>query len=256
MNQTGLLLAGVLLGSAMAASQALTITPARTEVLLAPGQSMKSRFEVLNETHRPVRVELTQKDWFVLPQNGGIASEQWLKLKGKKSFRLNPGERRQVPMKIRCPEGAQGDLVAMASFAYQGDEPSPIQPMISVSVYLTVAGTEKREGEIRQLLIAKKGDAWRLGAVVGSTGNVHLRPSGRIQLRDAQGRALLDASIKSGEPVYPGEERKFSTDLVTQSLAPGRYTASAEFESKDWKAALQRDVMVRPDGELEMDKPL
>src|SRR5437867_2555418 len=84
--------------------------------------------------------------------------------------------------KSACARGAEGDLVGMVSFRYPGDELSTVTPMISVSVYLTVAGTEHRAGQINEVVVRRYPAGLLIGADVKATGNVHLRPSGRVIL--------------------------------------------------------------------------
>src|SRR4051794_37683840 len=120
---------------------ALTVTPGRTQIRLSPGAGIKGTLTVTNETAQKVQVEISQKDWFVLPANEGKTITQWMKLKGPAYFWLKPGKTRTIDYKVTCPLDAQGELVGMVSFAYQPENPTMVTPMISVSVYVSAAGS-------------------------------------------------------------------------------------------------------------------
>ncbi len=161
---------------------ALSVAPARTEVSLSPGAATKAVITVTNTHAEPYDVELSEKPWFIYPDNKQIHVEDWLHLPGKKQFRLKPGKSRDVDITIFCPKDAVGELMGMVSFTYLGDTPSMITPMISTAVYLDVIGTERNAGEIVALAGGIRNSKFQVGAQVKATGNVRLHPTGTIDL--------------------------------------------------------------------------
>src|SRR5581483_9898155 len=86
----------------------LSISPARTDVRLARGEKIKHEFTVVNTHAEAYNVEVSAKSWYVLPENKNISVQDWIELKGKKNFRLKPGETRKVEVVIHCPQAAVG----------------------------------------------------------------------------------------------------------------------------------------------------
>src|SRR5882724_7982888 len=177
-----------LLAMAPPPARALSVAPARTEVSLAPGAVTHAVITVTNPHPEAYNVELSEKPWFIYPDNKQIQVEDWLHLPGSKSFRLKPGKSRDVKITISCPKDAVGELMGMVSFTYLGDTPSMITPMISTAVYLDVTGTEKFAGEIVALGAGTRNGKFQVGAQIKATGNVRLHPIGTIRLLDAKGQ--------------------------------------------------------------------
>src|SRR5437867_1197204 len=86
---TWILIGGLVTGP-LTSGWALTISPGRTDVRLAPGEETSAILTVFNEGMETVRVEVSQKDWFVLPANKEFGISDWMKIHGSKSFVLKP----------------------------------------------------------------------------------------------------------------------------------------------------------------------
>src|ERR1035441_10062575 len=96
---------------------ALSVSPTRTEVSLLPGAVTKAVITVTNIHTEPYDVELSEKPWFIYPENKQIQVGEWLHLPNPKEFRLKPGKSRDVKITISCPKEAVGELMGMVSFA-------------------------------------------------------------------------------------------------------------------------------------------
>jgi hypothetical protein len=220
----------ILLG-AMSASigkaVALQVSPPRIEFFLNPSQSASSSFTVTNDLPEPVRVHVSSKDWFVLPANKGITVGDWMTL-GQKQFDLDVGESRDVSFSVRAPSvpaPAQGSLVGMASFLQETQNGTGVSTIISASVYITLKGTEKKDFAVKNLGLRVKDGQFQAGVVVENKGNLHLRPQGRIELRDKRGAVVASVQFQEGRPVYPGQERNYVGAAPWPSPRPGIYKA-------------------------------
>jgi hypothetical protein len=120
---------------------------------------------------------------------------------------MTPGEKRQVQVRVVCPKDLKGETMGMVSFSYTGASTEMITPMISVSVYLRAEGTERNEGQIVDLGAGIRDRRILIAAQVKATGNVRLRPSGRIRLAKEDGEMIADYSISEGNPIFPGEKK-------------------------------------------------
>jgi hypothetical protein len=235
---------------------ALTITPGRTYVRLLPGEHANAVISAHNETTDRIQVELSKKDWFVLPDNKALTVKDWLELKGPTYFWLKPGERRDVTVKVKCPKKAVGELVGMVSFAYQGESVSMVTPMISVSVYTTAVGTERLSGFIKDLAVRRWQDRTQVAIGLISNGNIHLRPTGHVLITDSKGKTAANFTIKEGDPVYPGQERAYFGEDMSLKLAPGRYNATVSLTYKDLVLGASKELEVKADGSIQMAKSL
>jgi len=233
---------------------ALTVTPGRTEIRLSPGESHGAVLTVANEIKEELQVEVSKKDWFVLPENKDFKVDRWLQVRGPQKFTLKPGQSRTIPIKVTCPKGAQGELVGMVSFEYLTDNPGMITPMISVSTYLAIAGTEKVAGEIVELGVHRWREKLQAAVAIKSTGNVHLRPTGTLTLTDDKGKEVARFQVPVGEPAYPGQVRGYLGQGPDITLGSGHYTLNADLTYQDLHLTGSRGFSVASDGQIQMDK--
>ena len=233
---------------------ALSVAPARTEVRLAPGAVTHAVITVTNPHPDAYNVELSEKPWFIYPDNKQINVEDWLHLPGKQHFRLKSGKSRDVKITISCPKDAVGELMGMVSVTYQGDTPSMITPMISTAVYLDVIGTERNAGEIVALGAGTRNGKFQVGAQIKATGNVRLRPSGSVRLMNDQWQPMSVYTLVEGNPLFPGTLRDFPASGPDNPPATGHYTLSAEIHSGTLELKADQGIFVKPNGDVEMDR--
>jgi hypothetical protein len=233
---------------------ALSVAPARTEIRLAPGAVAQAVITVTNPHPEAYDVELSEKPWFIYPDNKQIRVEDWLHLPGKKHFRLKPGKSRDVNITITCPKDAVGELMGMVSFTYVGDQPSMITPMISTAVYLDVTGTERNAGEVVALGAGTRNGKFQVGAQIKATGNVRLRPAGTVRLMNDQWQPVFVYTLVEGNPIFPGQVRDYPASGPDNAPATGHYTLSAEIHSGPLELKADQGIFVKPNGDVEMDR--
>jgi hypothetical protein len=234
---------------------AISVSPPRTEVSLAPGAVAKAVMTVTNPHAEAYDVELSEKPWFIYPDNKQIHVEDWLILPGQKQFRLKPGKSREVAITIRCPKEAVGELMGMVSFTYQGLQPSMITPMISTAVYLEVKGTERNAGEIVAIGAGTRNSRFQVGAQIKDTGNVRLRPTGTILLTDDQGKTVASYTITETTPIFPGVAKDCLASGPDNPPPAGHYRLSANIQSGTFAVQAERGLLVKANGDVEMDAP-
>jgi hypothetical protein len=231
----------------------LSVAPPRTEVHLVPGTSFPVEVTATNDEKSEVQVDVSTKDWFLPEANKMWTVDRWLDLHGPASFKLKPGQTQKVELTMRCPKEMKGEVVGMVSFVYKSDPPSTVTPMISVSMYAIAKGSEIVGGVVKDLIVRKWRDQAVVSAVVRSTGNVHLRPSGRLMVSDAKGTELAAMPVAEGAPTYPGTENIYGGQVPAEvKLPPGTYMVAADLKYQDLKLQGSRKFTVMPDGSIQM----
>jgi len=236
-------------------ASALSVSPGRTDVRLAPGEKINTVLTVLNDNPEAMQVDASQKNWFLYAANKDTVASDWIKIHGKTHFLLKSGESRKVPVTIICPKEAQGILVGMASFIFRTAHPSTVTPMISVSIYLTPAGTEHLAGEISKLTARFWKHTLMVGAEVMATGNMHLRPSGSLLIFDDKGTQVAQYIVPQKDPVYPGQTRGFIGARQTNdaALPLGAYVLKAHLVSGDLQLDAQKKFQIFADEKIQME---
>jgi len=234
--------------------QALQVNPGRTELRLPPGTTTSINITATNDGPEALEIDVSPKDWFVLPENKGLTFDKWLHVQGETDFWLKPGEYRTMHIVVECPAKAEGELVGMVSFSYRTKQPSMVTPMISVSVYVEALGNTRAAGEITEMTA----DFWQgkivMGTALKATGNVHLRPTGRMSILDRKGRTLGEFPVPEGNPVYPGRLMGFTAAVPPSfKLPPGRYTLVAEMSYRDLVWSGRRGFTAAKDGKITME---
>jgi len=250
MNARSLSSTIVLINALAVSAWALTVTPGRTEIQIPPGGTMKAKITATNETADRIQVEVSKKDWFVLPENKGIGVGKWLSVKGPSFFWLKPGQSRSIPIKVTAPKQAEGELVGMVSFAYQPEKPTTVTPMISVAVYTGILGKQNFAGKITQIDVHQWPDRVQVGVAVRSTGNAHLRPTGHVQIVDASGAVVTVIPINEGSPAYPGQERAYFGQQMALKLAAGRYVLKTDMQYQTLSMTAAKPFQVKADGTI------
>ena len=233
---------------------ALSVTPARTEVRLHAGETAKAVLTVTNPHEEAYDVEITEKPWYVLPENQKIQVKDWLELPRKTEFRLKPGQSRDVTITLHCPKDAVGEVMGMVSFAYQGMTPGMVTPMISTAIYIEIEGTQKNLGEIVALGAGTRNGRFQIGAQIKATGNVRLRPVGKIRVKDDKDQVVSEYTVPELQPLFPGQMRDFTARGSDTPPPAGRYTLAADLLSGTLELKKETKILVKANGEVEMDK--
>jgi hypothetical protein len=243
-----------ILTAGTSAGLAMSVSPARTEVRVPPGGTVTAVITITNTHSEAYDVELSEKPWFIYPETRAIQVEVWLKLPFRRHFRLKAGQSRDVKVTLRCPKTATGELMGMVSFTYQGTQKSMVTPMISTAVYLEVKGTEKNQAEILALGAGAKNGRFQVGAQIKATGNVRLRPSGRMHLLNDQGQYVAEYIVAETAPLFPGTIKDYEGRGPDQIPPAGHYRLTADLDSGTLHLKAERGLTVGTRGEVQMDK--
>lgn len=206
---------------------------------MSVGESVKGEVEAFNETSSTVAVHVSLKEWFQLNENKDYPVSAWLDLK-KTDFELRPGQKMSVPFTVKVPTGTAttpppgGFLMGMLSFAADEGGQSMVNLVMSVSVYVTIKGTERLEAVLTKCGLGNNKGSLEAIVEVSNTGNVHLRPTGIVEIFDKRGRLVETAVVQEGWPVFPGQARSYQAKLGT-ALKKGIYRQRVSMQLWDKK---------------------
>jgi hypothetical protein len=227
----------------------LTITPARYEGIVAPGKSCEGVYTVRNDFPTKTEVIASFRDWFILPENNNIPISGWISIKPNE-FLLKPGESKDVHFTVHVPTAAKGVSVAMFSFSPRAEK-NGITSMMSVSLYITVAGTEKIGWEINDIKLDKSSSEFKMTAQVQNKGNVHVRPSGTVTINSANKDLVFAMIIPEGRPVYPGAIRSIkASSTAVSALTKGEYSAIVKVSGDGEEKIKNINFIINDAGEL------
>lgn len=219
--------AALLLSTTLVAS-ALTISPARVELLGDPGQAINESFTIINETDGDqtyyTSVEAFDSQGESGTPNFTLSKEglpSWVTV--GEQFTLKKGERLKIPYSINIPTDAEAGGHFAAIFL-STQPPSADGTQVSVGakvgmlILLRVTGAVKEEGGLKEFDILEKSSFLTSIPVnfffrFRNDGNDRVKPEGDIVIKNMIGGevARLPANKSEGN-VLPGSIRRF--DIV------------------------------------------
>ena len=197
----------------------LSITPARSEVVIEQNGTYDSFYTIKNGFDKTVRVEISVKNWNNSLENRNVPVTNWLIIPYNYVV-LEPGESRQINYTVKSGN-LKGSLSGMVSFTVRSPDHEGINLMTSVPVYMTVDGTQNISYDIESIGLKKNNDDnITINYAVKNSGNVHLRLNGNLKVTKGKNVAA-ERIINDLSPVYPDLARSFSNSIA--ALPKGKY---------------------------------
>lgn len=200
------------------------------------GSETKGEYTVINDTDEPAHVKVDIEDWFKSRLGKEtIPVEDWIKV-DPMEFDIGPKESRTVEYVVNPPAGQAGELAAMVFFGTPSTEGTfGITSRFGVSVYAAIKDTILLECNIKRAGVYKdtrdpdKGPKLAernivFNVLVDNTGNVHIRPTGYINITGEDG-TVYKVKIERGFPVYPGKSLSIGIPWNKSDVKPGKYEA-------------------------------
>jgi len=217
------------------------------EVQISAGESYTGSFHVINRGEQAEDVKVYLADWNRDSEGGkrffkaGMVSQslaKWIDY-FPSEFRLEANKTEEVKFTISVPAGAtgthwsmffvEGEPILIGSGEIEEKRTAVVTAVIGygIQIYQIDPNTAVRRGRIIGLdVIPPNPDDNRLGIKVTfeNTGNTHLRPRGRVEVRDRIGETVDQIDIE-GFPILPGDKRILNLTYEGAKLSPDKYLA-------------------------------
>ena len=192
---------------------------------------------------------------------GSYSCGEWLTITPS-NFTLPPGGKKGVRILARVPEGVSGGRYANIVVDARMPSKNPgttLRTFSNTPLFLTIDGSIKQRATVGKVDVseAAKGGYRRMSLSFRNTGNVHLKPGGKVSIERAIYAETPEGAENVGKPDYdyidsipfkeienpvlPGERR----DMVATYFSPlvdGEYRAVAEVGYGDKKRVVRRDT--------------
>lgn len=240
-------------------AHALTIAPARAELLLNPGETALREVTLINGIGEPSTVSLSAKEYSIAngaPQftDGGVGS--WIKME-KSDVVIQDGEIKKVLVRITVPPKTEPGTYAAVVLAEEASdaqkEGAVVQTRVGALFMVGVDGPASDKGRIIGFTEGKK---WMTSlpaefrVLYQNTGKMHVRPSGFIRIRNMWGTILAEIPWNPGSAaVMPRTTKEFTANWNVEMLGAnttewerewrngpfGRYSATLFFDENGMK---------------------
>lgn len=201
-------------------SFAVTVGPVKMEYSVDPGGIIEGKLFLMNETGGTQTfypsfekfIEVSGEKQFLPKESTELA--RWFKTEN--SITLGAGEQKNVPFVIEIPQNAPpgGHFAVIWWSTAPPDGPGArIVTRAGILVYLRVSGDIKESGEVLSF-DAVKFHNWlpvNFNLIFKNTGNVHLKPTGEIKIKNIFGitKAVLSPNPNTLQ-VLPESEKSFT----------------------------------------------
>ncbi|MEM2947064.1 MAG: hypothetical protein QXN96_02360 [Candidatus Bathyarchaeia archaeon] len=246
-------LAALVLGLAPSAS-ALTISPPLMEFDARPGDALVDVVKLYNETNEPLTLTASVQNFKALGETGtpeflpveekvGLAS--WIKL-DETEVTLAPQERKSVLFTINVPGDAEpgGHFAGILwsagtpTAAAPGEAAVGIVAKTGTLILVRVAGEVNEAGRIVEFSTDKTSYNYlpvNFTVRFENTGNVHLKPTGTIEIRNMWGTKVAQMAVNENlANVLPKSIRRFEATWQKEALPLGASEWQKERQNGAW----------------------
>ena len=223
--------------------------PQLVEVKEPVGGFRSSSVTVNNQHEEPIQVQSYIKDLQFQPdgemqimESGTIerSCADWVSIQPAK-FYLQPGASKKIILRVRIPDGADGGHYGKLVFEtspFTADKLSDSEPETSLgsTLMVVIPGTSKIKGAITNFEPSLIGNGKIPEFAIGfnNTGNVHMRPTGMITIKDYMGDVVHEQSLGKNVPfVLPGNTRQIKEVYNGEELPAGKYSAMIVINYED-----------------------
>ena len=210
----------------------ISVDPALLELSAPKEEQLQGSLWVTNEGNEAVEIEAQPEYWLKdKPLINGQAVEisSWLNLEPK-DFKLGPAERKEVKYSIKLPSGLDGEIMAQIYFADVTGKGTGAVNLISrlgVGMYVSAKETQKISAKIDAVNIIKGDREIKFEVVVENSGNVHLRPKGKLIIEDDNKTVVKEMETQYGWPVFPANKYSYYAFCKIADIKSGRYKLKA-----------------------------
>lgn len=253
----GLGAAIAIVGSFLAVStvEAVSISPPILELSVEPGQVVETKVKLINETAEPITqfastANFSAKDETGTPdfasENERIGLVTWLEV-GAGPYTVQPGERLNVPVTITIPSDAPpGGHYAGIFFSAQAPDVAGQAGQVAITSKIATLLLVRVSGVIREAASVVQFSAGEGTGVfsrlpidfslrVQNSGNVHVRPTGTVTIRNLLGGTSATLLVNEGQgAVLPTSVRRF---LIRWEKVPSAEVRGNFFEEigAEWR---------------------
>jgi P pilus assembly protein, chaperone PapD len=216
------------------AETTLGVSPLKLEYGLPPGGETVKTVTVNNPGTTPLQVTTEINDFkidsrgvpvFSPPENGSFLAGNWLQVTPQE-FSIKPGESKQVQIHVKAPKDAEpGGHYGAVLFMFGGPEAQEGQVKVGISGriavvnMITIPGTVKREGAVKQFSIPLLSSGYPVGINLSfnNTGSVHLPIGGAVRVKNWLGQQVISIPLPEGY-VFPSAVKPIQLSMSSGSL--------------------------------------
>ncbi len=228
----------------------IVISPTKVELSMDPGERETREIVIVNRTGQPMTFEFLTEDFegsldpsqatiFLGVEDSPRGAKNWLEPEVM-SIVLGHGETLTMTVDVKVPLDAEPGGHYAALFASSITEETiedgsnvQITSRVGTLFLVTVSGDIEEDGTLNEpeIPVFSEHGPIKMGLVFNNLGNVHLKPSGKVVIRNFFGQTVSEIPVDEWI-VLPESSRRTLVEWDGDRLL-GRYTATAEITYGD-----------------------
>ena len=241
----------------------ISVSPSLFELKIPPGKTFTDSIRVVNVTDLPTDIIVYLSD-FGLTEDGDIrfydagtteySFKNYVRI-NPTSFTLEPGEEKWVRFSLRMPAGQVGETQGIIFFqTVPRKVKSPagrrvlVAARIGSTVYAAMKPTINVSADIVNVLVRRTYDADTLeyAVIVHNDGNMHIRPKGKLVLRDSDGKKTTIPDVNEKNSSVLRNSVRLYEGTLKGSFPEGMYRATLELDFGKEKQEVEKVFRLAP----------
>ncbi len=213
-----------------------SISPARIDLLVEPGQTAEGAIQIGGSFQEPVRIRAFVGDWSLRP-NGDIIYQNplrdrslagWISLYPVE-FLLADGKPQTVRYRLKVPQDITGGYWGVIFFQTVLPETGQVKGTVGLrtvgrlatAIYAATSRGAVCDGRIKSVTASWADKSLDMGLTFENRGNIRIALKGRFEVRSSDGKVVLTESFED-QIVLPQSVREIRAERPGD-LAPGNY---------------------------------
>jgi hypothetical protein len=212
----------------------LSVSPSVIEKIVTPGLIYHGTYLVTNASDKAVDVSIEPEDWFkrMDGKSDDLSVKEWFSVNHER-IRLEPKQRKAIRFTIKPPQDLNLEKSAQVFFSFQEQE--GIRSRLGVVIYIVAKNTWKLNAEALSVMVSNQKTSEGGPMMVASIemlnkSNVHIRPSGRLDVYQKKEKVLASFDFSKNPAIYPEKQRKLVSFLKGTTLPTGTYQGQLSFQ--------------------------
>ncbi len=232
-------------------AQAITIIPPSFEFQVKPGETIKTKIKLFNEEQQAKQLYSDVTNFTAQGETGNpqfdlkaqrVDLSAWIDV-GPGPYPMQAGDRIEVPITINVPKDAEpGGHYAAVFFTTKPPDTEEsgsigIASAIGSLFLVRVEGEIREQGSLIEFSVAEGKTLFSRAPIdffvrFSNTGNVHLRPTGTLTIKNMFGGTSDTIDVNPGKgATLPGQIRKYEVKWERGQVQAGTGSAWSDF----WK---------------------
>lgn len=208
----------------------IKVTPDIYIFELSQGEEKTVEYQIYNSGPQDIHMKIEPEDLAKVKENKEIKLSSWLII-NEKGFVIKKNDVKKIPVYIKVPEEAVGELNSMIFLCYKESEESMINVRYGTPLYVLIKGTERIGAEIKSAGVCNMANPVTgmnnliITVEMINQGNRHIKPKIWAVIGNEEDSNIQEIDLPKPWPIFGGRAHKYKIIWKDYRLDAGDYKA-------------------------------